>query len=241
MHSNITRYIFAALIVAAGWLVVSPRVAEASGCRTPPCGALSNETNQTIRVRYKDNNSDPYTEKDVPPHTTVGGFWNDGLDIDDWWIPERCTDTYDWTGDRYTATGPQWRRINLGQTVTLKKRECTAAPPPPPPPGNSCSGPGGYPGYKTYVRIFATAPGHSGPSNNCPQVGASYTASNPQYIWCRRWGQEVRDGQGNYNHWWLWTDLDTGGSGWISAYYIAGQGNDQADDINTGNAIPACR
>jgi hypothetical protein len=59
-------------------------------------------------------------------------------------------------------------------------------------------------------------------------------------VWCRRWGGEVSDSQGNFNHWWLWTDLDVGSRGWISAYYIQGQGNDQANDMYTGKPIPNC-
>lgn len=52
-------------------------------------------------------------------------------------------------------------------------------------------------------------------------------------VWCRTWGGLVSDDRGNYNHWWLWTEFDepVGVTGWISAYYIDGQGNDQADGI----------
>jgi hypothetical protein len=110
----------------------------------------------------------------------------------------------------------------------------------PPNQGLACAAPASWPTTRSYVNIFSTATGRAGPSNDCAAVGSSYTASNPQYVFCRRWGGEVRDSGGAYNHWWLWTDLDTGGQGWISAYYIQGQGNDQADDINTGAAIPTC-
>jgi murein DD-endopeptidase MepM/ murein hydrolase activator NlpD len=117
---------------------------------------------------------------------------------------------------------------------------CGACPSPPISQPPLCSSPSSWPSTKSYVNIWTTAIGRLGISNDCPQVGKSYTSSNPQYVWCRKWGDEVRDGNGNYNHWWLWTDLDTGGRGWISAYYIKGQGNDQADDINTGRPIPSC-
>lgn len=93
-----------------------------------------------------------------------------------------------------------------------------------------CLPPNGYPGTRAYINIFTTAIGRLGSDNACPQVGQSYTATNPQYVWCRRWGGLVSDGV-NYNHWWLWTDLDTGGSGWISAYYISNQGDDHADGV----------
>jgi hypothetical protein len=50
------------------------------------------------------------------------------------------------------------------------------------------------------------------------------------------------DDRGNFNHWWLWTDLDSGGQGLLSAYSLGGQGNDQADDIHTNcGAVPSDR
>ncbi len=105
-----------------------------------------------------------------------------------------------------------------------------------------CWSPTILPSAKSYIDIWTTALGRSGPGENCPQVGSSNTGSNPQYVWCRVWGDKVSNpaNSNEYNHWWLWTDLDTGGKGWISAYYIKGQGNDQADDINTGKPIPSC-
>jgi hypothetical protein len=97
-----------------------------------------------------------------------------------------------------------------------------------------------WPSTKSWINIWTTAIGRAGTDNTCSQIGQSNTNTNPQYVWCRRWGGEVNDGRGNFNHWWLWTDLDTGGRGWISAYYIQGQGNDQANDMYTGKPIPNC-
>lgn len=73
-------------------------------------------------------------------------------------------------------------------------------------------------------------------------MGVSYSSSNPQSVFCRTWGSEVKDSSGNYNHWWLWTELDSPlhAPAWISAYYIKDQGNDQANDIKTGKPIPDC-
>ncbi len=123
------------------------------------------------------------------------------------------------------------------QTSYVTSNNCSGTTPPP---TSSCTGPNGWPGPLSHIALWQNAPGRSGSSTSCPQVGSSKTATNPQYIYCRRWGGEVRDGNGNFNHWWLWTDLDTGGRGWISAYYISGQGNDQANDMNTGHPIPDC-
>ncbi len=102
-----------------------------------------------------------------------------------------------------------------------------------------CSAPNNPPATKHYINIFATAPAYNGPSTRCVRVGENYTHTNPQYVFCRRRGDEVRQGS-DYNRWWLWADLDTGGQGWIPAFYIQGQGNDQADDMNTGAPIPEC-
>ena len=244
MHS-IVKHLLVMAIVVGTWMAAAPREAHALGCTVGPCGRLENNTNVDIRVRYKNDDHDPYTERTVPAHSAMGGWsWSGGIDVDDWYVPEHCTDTYVWTGtgDTYTTSGPGWKRIDLSLTVKVTGRRCEAPPPPnQPPPQPSCAAPSGWPGTKYWIRIFATAPAYSGTSTSCGRVGENTTASNPQYIWCRRWGAEVRDGQGNYNHWWLWTDLDTGGRGWISAYYIQGQGNDQANDMNTGAPIAECR
>ena len=54
-------------------------------------------------------------------------------------------------------------------------------------------------------------------------------------------GPKVQVGNA-YNHWWLKTDLDSGNpwkNQWVSAYYLARWGNDQAKD-NKGRDIPKC-
>ena len=115
-----------------------------------------------------------------------------------------------------------------------------------PPQQISCSPPSSPPSSRSHFHIFATASGHSGPYNSCPQVGWLYVGSNgvdaPQWAYCRRWGGEVANGRGSWNHWWLWTVLDrpAGNRGWVSAYYIEGEGNDRADDIKTEKPIPNC-
>jgi hypothetical protein len=111
-------------------------------------------------------------------------------------------------------------------------------------PRPTCSPPSHPPSSKSWIQIFANAPGRSGPSNSCRQVGEVIVGSNganPQYVFCRRWGDVVGTNQG-YNHYWLWTDLDSPAHthGWISAYYIKGEGNDQANDIYSGRPIPDC-
>jgi hypothetical protein len=107
--------------------------------------------------------------------------------------------------------------------------------------GDPCTAQSSWPSKKSWINLWANAAGRSGTDSRCSQIGQSTTASNPQYVWCRKQGGTVQNSSGTaFNHWWLWTDLDTGGRGWISAYYIAGQGNNQADDMNTHRPIPNC-
>ena len=101
------------------------------------------------------------------------------------------------------------------------------APAPPPGPGK--------PAGSVWVRTFAAATGYSD-ANEGTAVGTLYAGQN--YVFCKKWGAEVGTAT-EYNHWWLKTDLDTGGQGFVSAYYLAGQGNDQALDTS-GNPVRDC-
>ncbi|MFJ3339128.1 C40 family peptidase [Streptomyces sp. NPDC086766] len=93
----------------------------------------------------------------------------------------------------------------------------------------SWSSGGGTGGTKYWVDTFANAPARDG-------AGTLYAGTN--YVFCKEWGSQVGSGS-TYNHWWLFTDLDTGGQGWVSAYYLSRWGNDEAKD-NSGNTIPNC-
>ncbi|MEU2504155.1 M23 family metallopeptidase [Streptomyces sp. NPDC007863] len=104
---------------------------------------------------------------------------------------------------------------------------------------NGCSGGGGG---KYWVDTFANATGYAAANTNDPQ-GVLNAGTN--YVYCKVWGQEIRDASGNYNHWWLRTDLDTVYSGkngygaYVPAYYLSRWGNDEARD-NNGTVIPNC-
>lgn len=233
------------------------------------CGTVKNYSSENITVAknmhcdetrhwpdndHKDSNGKQciYTEDRVTvfpgenmPNDTIRSIWEDPPeDIDAFLVHAGCLLDWqnDWDGSIHrvnmlNSTVGEWYKINKNATINIINVECSDKLPEPP---TACSPPSSWPSTKSYVNIWTTAMGKSGIYNGCPQVGQSYTYSNPQYVWCRKWGDEVRDSNGNYNHWWLWTDLDSGGRGWISAYYIKGQGNDQADDINTGQPIPSC-
>jgi len=139
-----------------------------------------------------------------------------------------------------TAVAHDRDNLPIPTTTTTSTTTTTTAPPPPPPPPDPCHGPSSTPSFQSRVNLFTTTPARSGPYNGCASVGQSYTYSNPQWVWCRVWSDEVNDGNGNWNSYWLWTALDTGGMGWIPAYYTADEGNNQAFDIYTGRQIPDC-
>ncbi|MFC7387637.1 NlpC/P60 family protein [Sphaerisporangium rhizosphaerae] len=97
------------------------------------------------------------------------------------------------------------------------------------------------PGGKVWVDTFADATGYREPNTGDPQ-GTLDKGTN--YVYCRVRGAEVRHGSA-FNHWWLRTDLDrtnpgkNGRGAYVSAYYLAKWGNDEAKD-NNGRDIPNC-
>jgi hypothetical protein len=138
---------------------------------------------------------------------------------------------------------PDDAAADSGKTGILLDAAITDGPPrDAAPPPALCVAPASTPPASFRIDLFTTAAGHAGPDGSCAKVGSSLTTTNPQTISCRRWGGEVRDSAGNYNHWWLWTELDqpAGAHGWISAYYIKDEGNDEAYDITTRHDIAAC-
>jgi CHAP domain len=94
-------------------------------------------------------------------------------------------------------------------------------PAPPPPPSGG--------GTKYWVDIWATAPGRD-------RGGRLNKGRN--YVFCKVWGTQVGTSS-QFNHWWLKTDMDTGGQDYVSAYYLRRWGNDEAKDVN-GTEIPNC-
>jgi cell wall-associated NlpC family hydrolase/uncharacterized protein (DUF3820 family) len=110
---------------------------------------------------------------------------------------------------------------NSGTDITT----CTSDPPPP----TSVT--------KFWVDTSANAAGF-GSATSTTQTGTLYKGTN--YVFCKVWGRQISDSSGNYNHWWLKTDLDVGPAGqYVSAYYLSRWGNDVAKD-NSGTDIPTC-
>lgn len=92
-----------------------------SGCTVPPCGALNNKTDYQIGVRWTDNNG-AWKYGVVQPHTTMGGYFNDGIDVDFWFIPDGCADHRN--NPYMNWVGEQWAKISSNQTVVIDVREC---------------------------------------------------------------------------------------------------------------------
>lgn len=128
------------------------------------------------------------------------------------------------------------RQVMLTTLVVAELMACgrsAAAEPPAPPQCRSQP-------TKFWVDFWGTAIGRECPRISCREVGRVYSRTNPQHVMCRRQGDEVHNDRGQHNHWWLLMELDTGGRGWVSAYHIKGQGNNQAVEMCTGQPIPEC-
>lgn len=121
-------------------------------------------------------------------------------------------------------------QVDYGSASTSGAIKLPAVPAAP----GATAAPTSIPGTYWWIKTFTNAPAYRG---GWTQVGRLYQGTN--YVYCAEWGAEVSDSYGNYNHWWFWTDLDTGGQGWVSAYYLSLWGNDQELD-NNGNPIPTC-
>ncbi|GAA0939365.1 S8 family peptidase [Nonomuraea longicatena] len=130
-----------------------------------------------------------------------------------------------------------------GSTPRLQLKDAALGPTPTPTPTPTPK-PTPPPDGKHWVDTFGTANGYPWTQcvGKCPVQGKLYAATN--YVFCKIWGDEVRDGSGNYNRWWLLTDLDrtnpgASGRSYVSAYYLSRWGNDEARD-NSGAVIPDC-
>jgi hypothetical protein len=96
-------------------------------------------------------------------------------------------------------------------------------------------------GQRFQVDTYGAAIGYSGANTANPQ-GVLNKGRN--YVYCKVWGTRI-GGATAFNHWWLRTDLDRtypgkdGRGAYVSAYYLARWGNDEAKDVN-GRVIPNC-
>ncbi|AUH40042.1 N-acetylmuramoyl-L-alanine amidase [Streptomyces sp. CMB-StM0423] len=121
-------------------------------------------------------------------------------------------------GNDHTDPGPHW---NWNYYMELVGG--SGGPPPP--------------SDRYWVDTFANAPGYDSPTST-NETGTLHQGTN--YVFCKVWGREIRDSSGNFNHWWLRTDLDVGpGNQYVAAYYLSRWGNDEAKD-NNGRDIPEC-
>jgi hypothetical protein len=84
-----------------------------------------------------------------------------------------------------------------------------------------------------WVDIFEDAPVFRTPRKT-NQTGTLKRGTS--YVYAKKKGREVRHGP-NFNHFWLKTDPDVGHGQWVSAFYLARWGNDEAKD-NDGVEIP---
>lgn len=120
------RHLGVVALVFTGVLLASTPSA-ASGCKFPPCGGVGNNTDQRIGVKWTDDDGKTWQYGIAEPGTTIGGFMNDRIDVDDWYIPGGCTDRGVIGGDDKTWSGGRdgkWERVHSQQTVVIYSRTC---------------------------------------------------------------------------------------------------------------------
>ena len=87
-----------------------------------------------------------------------------------------------------------------------------------------------------WVDIFDDAPVFESPES-IHRTGTLREGRN--YVYCKKKGPVIEVGP-HHNHWWLKTDPDEGRGHWVSAYYLARWGDNEAKD-NDGVTIPDCK
>ena len=111
------------IAIACGTLTFSLAApARASGCTVPPCGALTNHSSTGIAVKWSDDDS-TWNYATVSPGTTKGGWYNDGIDVDYFNVPPRCSASGGIGGASYTWYSG-WNKIKSHQTVVVKSMNC---------------------------------------------------------------------------------------------------------------------
>ncbi|MCI0687155.1 MAG: hypothetical protein L0Y54_07970 [Sporichthyaceae bacterium] len=216
-----------------------------------PCGEVNNNSPLWIMVRdnwcWGDNapryGTSPWTCSGSIAQLYPGQKSRNNLpdsfdDTDSFRVDAGCKTKYNIPGvahagieDRRGKAQHKWIKIQDTDTATITYQVCSGSP------------------AKYWVDTFATATGYQdgwcyqAPVTNqrCQPDGVLWSGTS--YVFCKIWGKEVRV-SGNYNSWWLLTDLDSVNSGrdgraFVSAYYLSRWGNNVAKD-NSGVVIPDC-
>ncbi|WP_157594151.1 hypothetical protein [Streptosporangium amethystogenes] len=119
-------------VSASAGLVTSASAGQAkvlSKCTVPPCGDIYNYTNTSWPIRRKDSDSGPWINGSVGPGQHKGGYWNDGIDWDQYGVPYRCSINLTVNGvsrvsSNNTINGNRWFSFSSNETVKLNAYTC---------------------------------------------------------------------------------------------------------------------
>nr|WP_157554283.1 hypothetical protein [Herbidospora sakaeratensis] len=114
-----------AMLIASGLSVITAGPASASACTLPPCGRVENKTTTYIGVRWKNNDSDPWSTASLAPGTGMGGYtYSPRRDIDYFYSVQGCRTTYSVrAGSQYFAYGG-WVKVSSNETAKVLSVTC---------------------------------------------------------------------------------------------------------------------
>jgi hypothetical protein len=117
------------LLAVVGLVVGAAPAAQASGCFTPPCGEIYNNTDTWWTIKRQDCMDCGWIYSAIAPGDHRGGYWNDGIDWDAFALPYGCSvsirlDGYA-RGYRNISTYPaRWISFDSDQTVEIYAYTC---------------------------------------------------------------------------------------------------------------------
>lgn len=113
------------MMIATGLGVLTAGPAAASGCTLPPCGRVENQTSTYISVRWKNNDSDPWSTASLAPGTGMGGYTHSPRrDIDGFYSIQGCRTAYSVrAGSQYFAYGG-WVKVSSNETAKVQSITC---------------------------------------------------------------------------------------------------------------------
>lgn len=92
-RSRLLATLLTTLLLVVLTSVTTTTTAQASACDAPPCGMVVNNSGWDLQIRYKNSDSGPWIQETLRNGHKRGGWLNDGVDVDQVYIPLGCVAT----------------------------------------------------------------------------------------------------------------------------------------------------